>query len=112
MLDNIMISPIAGGSAWTYALRGGSGVLAVSARQYAHRADCDLAVAELFNRYEFDMTVRQRKDGRWGWELSKAGRPLLVSPRSHSSPKSCGYAMRRARRMIEELARMMKPRSV
>jgi hypothetical protein len=109
MLDSIMISPIENGRAWTYALRGGDGILAVAARPYAHRAECDAVVAELFNRYEFDMTVRQRKDGRWGWELSKAGRPLLVSPRSHGSPKSCGYAMRRVKRLIADLARTMRP---
>ncbi|MGE5156213.1 MAG: hypothetical protein ACM3JP_01815 [Betaproteobacteria bacterium] len=109
MLDSIMISPIQGGRAWTYALRGGDAVLAVAARPYAQRAECDAVIAELFNRYEFDMTVRQRKDGRWGWELSKAGRPLLISPRSHGSPKSCGYAMRRVKRLIAELARTMAP---
>jgi hypothetical protein len=105
MLDNFVISPIDGGRAWTYAVHGGDGVLAVAARRYAHREECEAAIAELFNRYEFDLTVRQRRDGRWAWELSKAGRPLLVSPRTHSSPKSCGYAMRRVRRLIEDLAR-------
>jgi hypothetical protein len=109
MLDNFLISPIDGGRAWTYTLRGGDGILAVAARRHAQREDCAAAIAELVNRYEFDMTVRQRKDGRWGWELSKAGRPLLVSPRSHSSPKSCGYAMRRVRRLIEDLARTLGP---
>ena len=108
MRDNLMITPIDGGMAWTYAIRGGDGVMAVAARRYAHRDECDAAVAELFNRYRFDLTVRQRKDGRWAWELSKAGRPLLVSPRSHSSRKGCGYAMRRVKRLIEDLARTMR----
>jgi hypothetical protein len=103
-----MITPLDGGLAWTYALRGSDGVMAVAGRRYAHRDECDAAAAELFNRYSFDLTVRQRKDGRWAWELSKAGRPLLVSPRSHSSRKGCGYAMRRVKRLIEDLGRTMR----
>jgi hypothetical protein len=110
MLDNFVISPVEGGRAWTFAVHGDDGeVLAVSARRYPRREECDAAIAELFNRYEFDLTVRQRNDGRWGWELSKAGRPLLVSPRIHASPKSCGYAMRRIKRLIEDLARTTGP---
>lgn len=110
MLDNFVISPVDGGRAWQYAVHGDDPeVLAVSARRFARREDCDTAIAELFNRYEFDMTVRQRNDGQWSWELSKAGRPVLISPRAHSSPKGCGYAMRRIKRLIEDLARTMGP---
>jgi hypothetical protein len=110
MLDNFVISPVDGGRAWKYAVHGDARELvAVSARQYPRREDCDAAIAELFNRYEFAMTVRQRHDGQWSWELSKAGRPLLVSPRTHSSPKSCGYAIRRIKRLIDDLARTTGP---
>jgi hypothetical protein len=110
MLDHFVISPVDGGRAWKYAVHGDEReVLALSARQYPRAEDCDAAIAELFNRYEFDMTVRQRNDGQWSWELSKAGRPLLVSPRTHSSPKSCGYGMRRIKRLIDELARTTGP---
>jgi len=110
MLDNFVISPVDGGRAWTFTVRGDHGeAMAVSARAYQRREECDSAIAELFNRYEFDLTVRQRKDGRWSWELSKAGRPLLISPRIHPSLKSCSYAMRRIKRYIEDLARTMGP---
>jgi len=110
MLDNFVISPVDGGRAWKYAVHGDTDeVIAVSARQYQRREECDAAIAELFNRYEFDMTVRQRHDGQWSWELSKAGRPLLISPRTHSSPKGCGYAIRRTKRLIDELARTTGP---
>jgi hypothetical protein len=80
-------------------------VRAASARRYQRSEECDSAIAEPFNRYEFDMTVRQRQDGQWSCELSKAGRPLLISPRTHSSPKSCGYAIRRMKRLLDSLAR-------
>jgi len=106
MLDNIVISPVDGGRAWRYEVHAEDGeLLALSARQYQVRDECDTAIAELFNRYEFDLTVRQRHDGQWAWELSKAGRPLLVAPRLHATPKGCGYAMRRIKRLIEDLAR-------
>ena len=114
MFDNFVISPVDGGRAWEYALYGDEAypsgeLVAVSARRYPRPEDCDAAIGELFNRYEFEMTVRQRHDGQWGWELSKAGRPLLVSPRTHASPKSCGYAIRRIKRLIDDLARSMGP---
>ncbi len=109
-MDNFVISSVDGGRDWMFAMHGDDGeVMAVSARCYQRRDECDTAIAELFNRYEFDLTVRQRNDGTWSWELSKAGRPLLVSPGTHTSPKSCGYAMRRVKRLIEDLARTMGP---
>jgi hypothetical protein len=110
MLDNVVILPARGGRGWKYAVRSDARkVVAVSARQYAHGEDCDTVIAELFNRYEFEMTVRQHPDGRWSWELSKAGRPLLVSPCAYSSVKSCGTAVRRTRRLIDGLARSARP---
>jgi hypothetical protein len=110
MADNIVISPAGGGQGWTFAVRSDARrVLAVSARRYRRGQDCDAVIAELFNPYEFAMTVRQYRDGRWMWELSKAGRPLLVSPRVYSSLKSCGAAVRKAKRFIHDLAR--RPRT-
>ncbi len=110
MAGNFVISEVDGGRAWTYAIHDDHGEpIAVAARSYQRRDECESAIVEVFNRYDFDLTVRQRKDGNWGWELSKAGRPLLVSPRIHTSLKSCAYAMRRIKRLIEDLARSGRP---
>jgi hypothetical protein len=110
MLDNIVILPVGGGRGWKYAVRSDARkVLAVSARQYTRGEDRDTVIAELFNRYEFEMTVRQHRNGQWSWELSKAGRPLLVSPRAYSSIKSCGIAVRKTKRLIDGLARSARP---
>lgn len=106
MVERFEITPVEDGHLWTYSLRAADDeVLAIAVRRLPRREDCEALIAEVFNRYEFDLTVRQRNDGRWSWEMSKSGRPLLTSPRTHALPTHCGSAMRRVKRLIEDLSR-------
>ena len=78
-MDNFVILPVDGGRAWEYFLYDDAReVVAVSARQYQRREECDAAIAELFNRYEFAMTVRQRHDGQWHVDVEDLLHEALV----------------------------------
>jgi hypothetical protein len=101
-----VIEPTADGRSWTYSLRTDDGeVLALAGRPHPNSDECAAAIAEIMGPYEFDLSVNQRGDGRWSWEMGKSGRPLLVSPRTHALPAQCGAAMRRVKHLVEESAR-------
>jgi hypothetical protein len=82
-----VVEPLDDGRSWTYTLRTAEGeVLAVAGRPFATAGDCVAAIDEIVGPYEFDLTVQQRRDGRWSWAMGKSGRPLLISPRTHPLP--------------------------
>jgi hypothetical protein len=100
-----VVEPLDDGRSWTYTLRTAEGeVLAVAGRPFATAGDCVAAIDEIVGPYEFDLTVQQRRDGRWSWAMGKSGRPLLISPRTHPLPAACGAAMRRVKHLVEECA--------